>query len=144
MTLSGFAIVGLILMGILTSQPADPSTGEAVPAPVSSPAPQAQPVHLHAEMSGPMFHGTVHTIDRTTLRVTIRTDFGRVVPVTVVSCDMLQWLRIGDHVRLDVDAQGIVQVLEKTGAVLTTAPGAPAPRHGCPVVVRGPRHDTES
>ena len=127
MTLIGLAILVLMLTGILTSEPPHSYAVEAVPVPVSSPVPQAQPVNLQAEMSGPMFHGTVHSIDRVTLRVTIRTDFGRVVPVTVDSCDMLQWLRIGDHVRLDVDAQGIVQALEKTGAVLTAAPGAPAP-----------------
>lgn len=127
MALLGLTVLGLMLMGILTTQPPPSSATEAMPVPASSPAPQAQPVNLQAELSGPMFHGTVHTIDRTALRVTIRTDFGRVVPVTVDSCDMLQWLRIGDHVRLDVDAQGIVRALEKTEAVLTTAPGAPAP-----------------
>lgn len=126
MVLLGLAFVGLMLTGILTAQPPPSSAGEAVPVSSSSPAAQAQPVSLQIEISGPMFQGTVHTIDRAALRVTIRTDFGRVVPVTVDSCDMLQGLRIGDHVRLDVDAQGIVQALEKAGAVLATAPGAPA------------------
>lgn len=82
--------------------------------------PHVQPVNLKPEISAPMFHGTIRMIDRTTLRVTIRTDFGRLVPVAVESCEMIQWLRIGDHVRLDVDVQGIVRGLEKIGAHLST------------------------
>jgi hypothetical protein len=59
-----------------------------------------------------MFLGTVQAIDREALRVTIRTDFGRLVPLTVERCEIIQRLRIGDRVRLDVDAQGVVRALE--------------------------------
>ncbi len=89
--------------------------------------PHVQPVNLKPEISAPMFHGTIRMIDRTTLRVTIRTDFGRLVPVAVESCEMIQWLRIGDHVRLDVDVQGIVRGLEKIGTHLSTDLNTPTP-----------------
>ena len=84
-------------------------------------APQTTPVALTPELSAPMFHGVVQAIDRSALRVTIRTDFGRLVPVAVDSCDLIQGLQIGDRVRLAVDTQGIVYALESTGAPLPTA-----------------------
>ncbi len=109
--------------------------GSAASAPAQEPAltlraqsvPHARPVNLEPDISAPMFHGTVHTIDRATLRVTIRTDFGRMVPVAVESCDIIQRLRLGDHVRLDVDAQGVVRALEKTGAYRATVPNTSTP-----------------
>ena len=127
MPLLGLTILSLMLMGGMTSQSLAPSAQAPAPASGFPSAPQAQPVNLQTEISAPMFHGTVRAIDQATLRVTIRTDFGRVVPVTVGSCEIIQWLRIGDHVRFDVDAQGIVHTLEKTGAHLTTNPNTRTP-----------------
>ncbi|MBI5776479.1 MAG: hypothetical protein HY444_03725 [Nitrospirae bacterium] len=109
--------------------------GSVASAPAQEPArtllvqsvPHARPINLETEISAPMFHGTVHIIDRATLRVTIRTDFGRLVPVAVESCAIIHWLHIGDRVRLDVDTQGIVRALEKTGAYHATVPNAPTP-----------------
>jgi hypothetical protein len=40
---------------------------------------------------------------------------------------MIQWLQIGDRVRLDVDAQGIVRALEKPHAGSSATPGMPLP-----------------
>lgn len=90
-------------------------------------APQARSINLETEISAPMFHGTIYTIDLATLRVTIRTDFGRLVPVAVESCEIIHRLHIGDHVRLDVDTQGIVRALEKTSSYSTSAPNTPTP-----------------
>jgi hypothetical protein len=113
--------MGALLLGSMLGNPA------SAPAPSAHITPKAQPVILHTEISSPMFHGTVRAIDRAALRVTVQTDFGRLVPVAVESCEILLQLRIGDHVRLDVDAQGVVRALEKTGAARTTAPNTRTP-----------------
>ena len=113
--------IGALLAGSMLGNPA------SAPAPSAHATDRAQPVILQTEISAPMFHGTVRTIDRTALRVTVQTDFGRLVPVAVGSCEVIQQLRIGDHVRLDVDAQGVVRALEKTGAALTTVPNTHTP-----------------
>jgi len=115
------AVLGLMLLGTALGDPAPAQ--ETLAAPV----PQAIPVTLTPELSAPMFHGTVHLIDRQALRVTIRTDFGRLVPVTVGNCNIIHRLQIGDRVRLDVDAQGIVRALEKPGAGSPATPGTPLP-----------------
>lgn len=117
----------LLLIGSVLGSAASAPAQEPTRTPFVHSAPQARPINLETEISAPMFHGTVHTIDRATLRVTIRTDFGRLVPVAVESCEIIHWLRIGDRVRLDVDTQGIVRALEKTGAYLTTVPNTPLP-----------------
>jgi hypothetical protein len=121
MTIFHLTAIGALLLGSMLGNPA------AGPATSVHATPKAQPVILHTEISAPMFHGTVRAIDRTALRVTVQTDFGRLVPVAVESCEILLQLRIGDHVRLDVDAQGIVRALEKTGAARTTAPNTRTP-----------------
>lgn len=121
MTIFHLTAIGALLAGSLLGDPA------AASAPSVHLTPKAQPVSLQTEISAPMFHGTILTIDRTALRVTIRTDFGRLVPVAVGNCKTIQHLRIGDHVRLDVDAQGIVRAMKKTGAHLATTPNAPTP-----------------
>jgi hypothetical protein len=121
MTIFHLTAIGALLAGSLLGNPA---AGSALSVHATA---KAQPVILHTEISAPMFHGTVRAIDRAALRVTVQTDFGRLVPVTVESCEILQWLRIGDHVRLDVDAQGVVHALEKTGASRTTAPNTLTP-----------------
>ena len=91
-------VIGLTLLGnAFVGEPFEPYAGL---------------VNLQTELSAPMFHGTVQAIDRDALRVTIRTDFGRLVPVTVERCAIIQRLRIGDRVRLDVDAQGVVRALK--------------------------------
>lgn len=117
------AVLSLMLLGTALGGPTPVPSQETIAA---SP-PQAMPVTLTPELSAPMFHGTVHLIDRQALRVTVRTDFGRLVPVKVGSCEIIQWLRIGDRVRLDVDAQGIVRALEKPGEGSASAPGMPLP-----------------
>lgn len=117
----------LMLLGSALGSVASTPAQEPARTPLVQTAPHARPINLETEISAPMFHGTVHIIDRATLRVTIRTDFGRVVPVAVESCEIIHWLRIGDHIRLDVDAQGVVRALVKTGAYLTTPPSTPLP-----------------
>lgn len=117
------AILILMLLGAVPGGPA-----LALPqVTIAASSPQALPVNLTPELSAPMFHGTVQLIDRQALRVTIRTDFGRLVPVTVGNCQIIQWLQIGDRVRLDVDSQGIVRALEKPHAGPPAAPGLPLP-----------------
>lgn len=123
MPLPTLAVLSLILLGSALGNPAPVVSQETT---VASPS-QAMPVTLTPELSAPMFHGTVHLIDRQALRVTIRTDFGRLVPVSVGSCRIIQRLKIGDRVRLDVDAQGIVRALEKPHAGPSPAPGLPLP-----------------
>jgi hypothetical protein len=108
------------LLGNQASAPAQDPAQHSEPA-VHSPD-LTRPVNLRTEISAPMFRGTVFAIDRTTLRVTVRTDFRRLAPGAVEHCEALARLRIGDRVRLDVDVQGIVQALEKTGARRTAAP----------------------
>lgn len=132
MPLLALTVLGLMLLGTLLSAPAPVPTQE----PEAASAPQPVPVTLTPELSAPMFHGTVDSIDPVALRMTIRTDFGRLVPVTIASCDLLRRLRIGDRVRLDVDAQGAVRALDTTGAVVSVAPttlisSTPQPDH-CP------------
>lgn len=117
----------LLLIGSALGSVAAAPAQEPARTPLVQSVPPARPVNLKTELSAPMFHGTVHTIDRATLRVTIRTDFGQVVPVAVESCEIIHWLRIGDRVRLDVDMQGIVRALEKTGAYLATVPNTSIP-----------------
>lgn len=122
-------VLSLMLIGNVLGSPAPapPQAPGGAPASLPQSVPQAQPVHLQTEISAPMFHGTVQAIDRDTLRVIIRTDFERLVPVAIENCEMLQWLRVGDYVLLDVDAQGAVRVLKKTGSSQTTTPNAPHP-----------------
>jgi hypothetical protein len=117
----------LLLIGSALGSVASAPAQEPARTPLVQSAPQARPINLETEISAPMFHGTVHSIDRATLRVTIRTDFGRLVPVSVKSCEIIRRLHIGDHVRLDVDTQGIVRALEKTGAHLAATPNTPVP-----------------
>lgn len=119
--------ISLLLIGSALESVTPAPAQEPARTPLVQSAPQARPINLETEISAPMFHGTVHTIDRATLRVTIRTDFGRLVPVAVESCEIIHWLHIGDRVRLDVDTQGIVRALEKTGAYLATVPNTPIP-----------------
>jgi hypothetical protein len=107
--------IGALLVGGLLGNPIN---GPAA----AMQAPEVRPVNLRTEMSAPMFRGTVQAIDRTALRVTVQTDFGRLVPVAVGSCDILSRLRVGDRVRLDVDAQGIVRRLNNAGAYFSTTP----------------------
>jgi hypothetical protein len=122
----------LLLIGSALGSVASAPAQEPARTPLVQSAPHARPINLETEISAPMFHGTVHTIDRATLRVTIRTDFGRLVPVVVESCEIIHWLHIGDRVRLDVDTQGIVRALEKTGAYLTTTPNTLIPSDSLP------------
>jgi len=117
----------LLLIGSALGSAASAPAQEPAPTLRAQSAPHVRPVTLESDISAPMFHGTVHTIDRATLRVTIRTDFGRLVPVAVESCDIIQRLRLGDHVRLDVDTQGVVRALEKTGAYRATVPNPSLP-----------------
>ena len=111
MPLLALTAIGLMLLGNIFAGSPDALAQEPT-------APYAHPVNLQTEISAPMFHGTVQAIDRETLRVTIQTDFGRLVPVALESCEIVQRLRIGDRVRLDVDAQGVVRALEKADSYL--------------------------
>lgn len=122
----------LLLIGSALGSTAAAPAQEPARAPLAQSVPQARPINLETELSASMFHGTVHTIDRATLRVTIRTDFGRLVPVAVANCEIIHWLHTGDRVRLDVDTQGIVRALEKTGAYLATVPNTPIPSGSLP------------
>ncbi len=127
MPLLALTVVGLMLLGNLFSGVLSaPSQELIVSAEAAQPAaPYAHPVNLQTEMSASMFHGTVQAIDGETLRVTVRTDFGRLVPVALESCEIIQRLRIGDRVRLDVDVQGVVRALEKTDSYLAKDPQMP-------------------
>lgn len=121
MPLLTLAVLGLMLLGTVLGSP-KPAPSQELAAVT---APQATPVALTPELSAPMFHGTVQAIDQNALRVTIQNDFGRLVPVAVESCDLIQGLQIGDRVRLAVDAQGLVYALETTGASLPSTPDKP-------------------
>jgi len=127
MPLLALTVISLMLLGNLFSgTPSAPTSELIAPAETAQPAaPYAHPVNLQAELSAPMFHGTVQAIDRETLRVTVRTDFGRLVPVALENCEIVQRLNVGDRVRLDVDAQGVVRTLEKTDSHLAEALRAP-------------------
>ena len=122
----------LLLIGSALGSVASAPAQEPAHTPFMQSAPHARPINLEAEISAPMFHGTVHIIDRATLRVTIRTDFGRWVPVAVESCEIIHRLHICDRVRLDVDTQGIVRALEKTGAYRATTPNTRIPSGSLP------------
>jgi len=121
MPLLTLAVLGLMLLGTVLGSPKPAPSQE----PVATTAPQTTPVALTPELSAPMFHGVVQAIDGHALRVTIRTDFGRLVPVAVESCDLIRGLQIGDRVRLAVDAQGTVYALETTGAPPSPAQDRP-------------------
>jgi hypothetical protein len=113
MPVIALTVIGLMLLGnVLAGGRSAPSLEQELTAPVEAAEPRAGVVNLQTELSAPMFHGTVQAIDRKALRVTIRTDFGRLVPVTVERCETIQHLQIGDRIRLDVDAQGVVRALE--------------------------------
>jgi hypothetical protein len=138
MPLLALTVISLMFLGSLFSGvPSAPTSELIAPAEaVESAAPSAQPVNLQTEISAPMFHGTVQAIDRETLRVTVLTDFGRLVPVALENCEIVQRLNVGDRVRLEVDAQGVVRALEKTDSHLAKdpqTPGSPAMMNGrCP------------
>ncbi len=127
MPLLALTVVSLMLLGgVFAGQPPAPAQELITPTEAAQPAaPYAHPVNLQTEMSASMFHGTVQAIDGDTLRVTVRTDFGRLVPVALESCEIIQRLRIGDRVRLDVDAQGTIRALEKTDSYLARDPQTP-------------------
>jgi hypothetical protein len=120
-------VTSLLLIGSALGNASAAPAQEPARTPLMQSAPLILPINIEPEISAPMFYGTVRAIDRATLRVTIRTDFGRVVPVAVESCESIHWLRVGDRVRLDVDTQGIIRALDKTGAYLATVPNVPAP-----------------
>jgi hypothetical protein len=134
MPVFALTVISLMLAGSLFgNQAAGPSPEPAAGRlETARTAPAALPVSLRTELSASMFHGTVVTIDRVALHVTIRTDFGRTVAVPVETCDMIQGVRAGDRVRLDVDAQGVVRLQEKTGGYRTTAPDVFAPAVSLP------------
>ena len=133
MPLLALTVLGLLLLGVLGSpRPSPPEQ------PVAVTVPQTAPVAPASELPPSMFHGTVQAIDRHALHITIRTDIGGLIPVTIDTCDLLQGMQIGDQVRLAVNAQGTAYALETTGASLSTVPDAPvssALRSGqCPEV----------
>jgi hypothetical protein len=124
MPILALTILTLMLGGALMERPADKPQPAVQEHQVQSGTlpPHTHLATLHPELSAPMFHGTVQSIDRTTLRVTIRTDFGRLVFATMENCERLFTLRPGDRVRLDVDPRGTVRTVEKTDSLLTQVP----------------------
>lgn len=129
MPILALAVISLMLAGHLLghAMPSPPLEPRPVTAPVQVSAPAVRPVALQADLSAAMFHGTVHAIDRTALRVTIHTDYGRFILITVQNCKLLLRLKSGDRVRLDVDAQGAVRTLGMTGPSAPDMPGMPDP-----------------
>lgn len=131
MPILALTVVGLMLVGQLAAHEAPKPPQEpypvTAPAQVSTPADVLAPLALQADLSAAMFHGTVHAIARTNLRVTILTDYGRFVFIPVQSCERLLRLKPGDRVWLDVDAQGTVRVRGMTDPPASDMPGMPAP-----------------
>lgn len=111
MPLLTFAVLALMFLGSVLGNPGPAPSQE----PATLPAPEPRPAAMRPELSASMFHGIVRAIDWRSLRVTIQTDFGRVVPVAVESCDIIEGLEIGDRVRLAVDTRGIVYAMEAQG-----------------------------
>lgn len=108
MPLLTFAVLALMFLGSVLGNPKPAPSQESA----ALTAPEPRPAAMTPELSASMFHGIVRSIDWQALRVTIQTDFGRVVPVAVESCDVIEGLKIGDRVRLAVDTRGIVYAME--------------------------------
>ncbi len=134
MPLLTLAVLGLMLLGAVLGSPAPVPSQQ----PVAVAAPQTLPAPPTPERSAPMMHGVVQAIDPSALHVTIRTDVGRLVPVLIESCDLLEGLKIGDRVRLAMDTQGTVYALETTGTPLSSASDQAASPHRPP----GPCQET--
>lgn len=65
---------------------------------------------LKPEIQAAMFQGTVEAVDREGLNLTIRTDFGRVVSLSLRDPAVMSGLHKGDRVWLDADGQGLLTV----------------------------------
>ena len=62
---------------------------------------------LRVEIEPSMFRGTVESINLQDSRVTIKTDFGRLLSLTVQDCAMLGELKEGDRVMLEEEQSQI-------------------------------------
>lgn len=66
--------------------------------------------------------GTVETIDHAGLKITILTDMGKLQSLPIDSPDVIKGLAKGDRVSVELDEQGNVMKIVKTGAEQKTAP----------------------
>lgn len=69
-------------------------------------APQAR-ADLRVEIEPSMFRGTVEAVDLPESTVTIKTDFGRMLSLTVKDCEMIGALKQGDRVMLEEEQSQI-------------------------------------
>lgn len=81
-----------------------------VPAMAADPSPAVHPVDLKPEIQGTMFQGTIEAIDRASLSLVIKTDFGRRLSLLLHDPKAISGLHEGDRVRLEADGQGVLTV----------------------------------
>lgn len=120
-------VVSLMIAGHLWA-PADPTPLPGSPLAtlsVQAPPPISRRVAIEGEFSAAMFEGTVHAVEPATSRVTIQTDFGRVIPITVQPCHWSLHLKPGDRVRLDVDAHGTIRPRKMADPAASAMPDPP-------------------
>lgn len=67
----------------------------------------------HHPIQGPV-HGTVTRVDAPNLYLSLRADDGHRVDLITANVDAVRALRAGDHVRVDLDEQGIALNINKT------------------------------
>ena len=104
-------VIAMVALLMLAGPMGLPSSSEAAPAP-----------------SDKFMGGTIRHLDPAGLKVILQTDthVGETealsVVLTVVSADVLQGLRTGDHVHLELNDQGKVQKMVKTAPAFKEAP----------------------
>jgi hypothetical protein len=59
-------------------------------------------------------HGTITRIDAPALRLQMQSDTGRQIQLAVANVDALRAVRRGEHVRADIDDQGVVLNIHAT------------------------------
>lgn len=67
----------------------------------------------HHPTQGPI-HGTVTSVDAPRLYLSLHADDGHRMELLTANVDALRALRAGDHVRVDLDDQGIALNINKT------------------------------
>jgi hypothetical protein len=65
---------------------------------------------LKPEIQATMFQGTIEAVDPEKLSLTIKTDFGRVLSLSLHDAAAMRGLHRGDRVWLEADGQGLLTV----------------------------------
>jgi hypothetical protein len=82
----------------------------AQPVMASEPGGTLHRTDLKPEIQATMFQGTIEAVDRHGLSLTIKTDFGRVLSLSLPDSAAISQLHKGDRVWLEADGQGLLTI----------------------------------